>query len=397
MYFICAANGREEGPLTESQIAERIHTRRLTPSSYLKGPGATEPRPVESFQEFRGPLRQYAEMTAILEAPRRSRLAVTSLVLGITALLGALVTYLAASRLQEQVLKSSRERQAAAAEQARLSQESRAQRRRAPAQAPTDKLQRLPEKPAAPSVQTLTGTNPPPPGTFVIAPGPGGTRTNIPAAGRPQRQGPDVPQGLVVTTLTAAAVSILSLFSCLVTGSVALIHIRKPSKRLVGRELAIGGLACGGAMLALVGLGTWQIVSQIPVQEVKRYAQYEGRMRALSQIHQTATAGGKAYPSVEKWCDELATQIPANSDALGSAKTGCRFGFNARLEGKHPKDVPRDTVAFFELRKPGWNMAGGQGLIKRPGDLAEKVVVVTADGRARLIPSLEVDGLRWDP
>ena len=27
MYFICAANGREEGPLTESQIAERIHTR----------------------------------------------------------------------------------------------------------------------------------------------------------------------------------------------------------------------------------------------------------------------------------------------------------------------------------------------------------------------------------
>lgn len=149
--------------------------------------------------------------------------------------------------------------------------------------------------------------------------------------------------------------------------------------------------------MLVVGLGTWNLMSQIPTQQIRRYAAYEGRQRALSQLNHSATADGKAYPAPESWCDLLKPLLPEKSEILGTPKNGSRFGYNFRVEGKRPKDIARDTVIFCEVRKPGWNSLASPETIKRPGDLEEKVVVVLANGRTVLVDSMEVDGLRWDP
>jgi type II secretory pathway pseudopilin PulG len=382
MYYLCTPNGREEGPLTEAQVAERIHTRRLTPASLLRGPSAPEPKPVSSFYEFKGALRQFEEMTKILEAPRRSRMAVVSLVFGILALVSAVVAFTAGSRLQQRVIRQEQEKQSMQAEQARLARETARTNRRRPPNGEEVKRPPGPRGPNAPA----PGVSPP---SETKAGADGPTKPSPMQANTP-------PEGLKLV-LVSAGTSLASLLACLILGGIALVRLRKGAGRLTGSPYALGGLGCAGLMLAVVGFGTWQLMSQIPVQQIRKYAAYDSRMKGLSQLHQVATADGKAYPAPEKWCETLLPLLPANSDVLGTPKTGSRFGYNFRLEGKRPKDVARDTVVFFELRKPGWNRAGGADEVKRPGDLEERVVVVTASGRAVLVDALEVDGLRWEP
>ena len=401
MYYICTPNGREEGPLTEGQVAERIHTRRLAPSALLRGPNAPQPRPVTEFQEFKATLRQYAEMTAILEAPRRSRLAVMCLALGLLTLLSAVVAFAVGNRVQQRVIQEEQQKRAAQAEQTRLAREqSLAQRKRGPR--PDDAKRAANPRPPRPE----GARSDPPPGGPLSEPPSTGTANGLPppkaapptelAKGQSPKPKPALPPG-ASTVLVSSGISLFSLLGCLVLGTVALIRIRKPSNRLTGNPFAIGGLSCAGAMLLVVGLGTWNLMSQIPTQQIRRYAAYEGRQRALTQLHQLATAGGKAYPAPEKWCDALQPLLPEKSDILGTPKTGSRFGYNFRVEGKHPKDIARDTVIFCELRKPGWNSLGSPETVKRPGDLEERVVVVLANGRALLVDAMEVDGLRWEP
>lgn len=401
MYYICTPNGREEGPLTEGQVAERIHTRRLAPSALLRGPNAPQPRPVTEFQEFKAALRQYAEMTAILEAPRRSRLAVTCLALGLIALISAVVAFAVGNRVQQRIIQEEQQKRAAQAEQTRLAREqSLTQRKRGPK---TDDTKR-PGGPRSPRPEGTRGepptggsiTEPPPQGTANGLPPPKGPPPTEIAKGPSSKPKAALPAG-ASTVLASSALSLLSLLGCIVLGTIALIQIRKPSNRLTGNPFAIGGLSCAGAMLLVVGLGTWNIMSQIPTQQIRRYAAYEGRQRALTQLHQVATAEGKAYPAPEKWCEVLHPLLPDKSDILGTPKTGSRYGYNFKVEGKHPKEIARDTVIFCELRKPGWNSLGSPETIKRPGDLEERVVVVLANGRTVLVDAMEVDGLRWDP
>lgn len=407
MYYIRTPNGLEEGPLTEAQVAERIHTRRLAPSTLLRGPNTPQPKPVTDFPEFAAQLRQYAEMTAILEAPRRSRLAITCLAFGVVSLLAAVLAFAVGSRVQQRVIQEEQQRRALQAEQTRLAREQALiQRKHGPKSEENSRpANPRPSRPD-PSRRELPPGNPlsesPTPGSSSPSPSPSlSTPTPIditkgPSPSPSQKPNPALPAG-ASTVLISSALSLVSLLTCIVLGTVALVRIRKPSNRLTGNHFAIGGLSCAGAMLLVVGFGTWNLMSQIPTQQIRRYAAYEGRQRALTQLHQLATADGKAYPAPEKWCDVLQPLLPPKSEILGTPKTGSRYGYNFRVEGKRPKEIARDTVIFCELRKPGWNSVGSPETVKRPGDLEERVVVVLANGRALLVDAMEVDGLRWEP
>jgi hypothetical protein len=396
MYFVTLPNRREEGPLTEAQVAERIHARQLAPDSRIKGPRSLEWQPISEFPEFKGPLRQYADVSAILNAPRRSRLAVAALILGITGVLALLITGLAAESLQRQIMAQVRQNQTLAQEQRR----SLASRPNPKPGTRQDVVIRPGDASTEPDSKPQAGVGPRRrPGmdgagvsdmSSATNNRPGVNRSPAPPAVKP-------PMGLQWTLGIAGGVSLLSMLGAMVCGGVALVRIRRPANRLTGQNLAFAGLGCAGLMLGLLGVGISVISSKIPMKEARRYAAYDSRMKALTQLHAIAITGGGTYPAAEKWCDTLKPLLGEKSDAIGDSKLGCKFGYNARVEGRRLKEVPKDTVVFFELRKPAWNMAGGQALIKRPGDLAERVVVVCADGRARLIPSLEVDSLRWEP
>jgi len=396
MYYVTLPNRREEGPLTEAQMAERIHARQLSPDSLIKGPKSSEWQRISEFPEFKGSLRQYADVSAILNAPRRSRMAVAALVLGITSVLTLLITGLAAEALQKRIMEQARRDQTLAQEQRRLAVSRSASKPGTRPDAVTRPSDATTDTASAPQGGVRSRRRP-------GMDGPVQSNTNsaaiLGAGGDRSVSQPGVqpPMGLQWTLGIASVVSLLSLLGALTFGGVAFVRIRRPNSRLTGQNLAVAGLGCAGLMLAIFGTGIWVISSRIPMKEARRYAVYDSRMKALSQLHAVAVNGGKSYPSAEKWCDTLKLLLGEKSDAIGDSKQGCKFGFNARVEGRHPKELPKETVVFFELRKPAWNMAGGQALIKRPGDLAERVVVVCADGRARLIPSLEVDSLRWEP
>lgn len=378
MYYIRTEGSREEGPLTEAQVAERIHTRRLAPTSCIRSAKESEWRPVTDFSEFKAAVRQYTEMGAILNASRRSRLAVVSLAFGIVSLLGLLAAVIAGVQIPRIMTEAAQRNAAIQA----------AHRERDAAVVKPDGDQNPPPEPGTrPNRRPRAGANPGAPG------GP-----NSPAGPVDSPATPKPPKALVLAVGIGLTAGVISFFGALVCGGISLVRIRRPDSHLHGQGFAITGMSLALAGGVAVGIGIWQATRAIPVQAIRRYAGYESRMHTVTELHRLASHNGKAYPPATGWCDVLKKSAATNAPVpLGSPKEGCAFGYNSRVEGRRTKEVPRDTVVFFELRKPAWNMAGGADLIKRPGDLAEKVVVVTADGRARLIPALEVDGLRWEP
>lgn len=381
MYYIRTEGSREEGPLTEAQVAERIHTRRLSPTSCIRSAKESEWRPITEFAEFKAAVRQYTEMGAILNATRRSRLAVASLAFGIVSLAGLLAAVIAGVQIPRIMTEAAQRNAAIQA----------AHRERDAAAVKPDGDQSPPPEPGTrPNRRPRPGADPGGPGA------PGGSNPPAGRAETPNALKP--PKGLLIAVGVGLTTGVVSFFGALVCGGISLVRIRRPESRLHGQGFALSGMSLALAGGVAVGIGIWQATRAIPVQTIRRYAGYESRMHTVTELHRLASHNGKTFPPATGWCDALKKSAATNAPVpLGSPKDGCAFGYNSRLEGRRTKEIPRDTVVFFELRKPAWNMAGGADLIKRPGDLSEKVVVVTADGRARLIPALEVDGLRWEP
>jgi len=95
-------------------------------------------------------------------------------------------------------------------------------------------------------------------------------------------------------------------------------------------------------------------------------------------------------PAADQWCEAL----NAGGSRLPEVPTNTVFAMNAAVAGHSLRQLPIDTVVFFETATPGWNQSGGAELLAQK---QSDVAVAFADGRALLLTPAETKDLRWNP
>jgi hypothetical protein len=75
-------------------------------------------------------------------------------------------------------------------------------------------------------------------------------------------------------------------------------------------------------------------------------------------------------------------------------KLRCGFAFNSKLAGLPRNQVNPSTVMLFESGT-GWNAAGGPELASAPH--GKIIIVALVDGSVQVIPTTQIQQLRWNP
>ena len=227
-----------------------------------------------------------------------------------------------------------------------------------------------------------------------------------PAAAKP---GPLSPRtsGLAVASLLLGISGMLIVpavfgFVCAI---IALIQIRPSQGVLRGTAIATTGLVLSVVFL-VVGMIAIPAALLLPA-----LAKAKARVPVIISLNNVkqlnlgvmlyADDSKDRFPTATQWCDLVKPYVGGTQVFLrsGDQKTGVRssYAYNDRLVGSKLRRVNKDTVMVFELEHPGWNVAGGPELLRKPGRFGDTVIVGFADGRAESIPPNRLKSLRWDP
>jgi len=224
------------------------------------------------------------------------------------------------------------------------------------------------------------------------------------AAPLPQTSGAAV-ASLIVAILGWLCLPIVGGFASLILGVVALSQIGRSHGRLKGRGMAIVAI-----IMSIVSTLVY-IAMTIIVFYVMCWAHMDGpgageltesvsaaRQLAAGTLNYAAVHNGQLPPR-DGWDRTLLDAGLISRDCLRdpSMPPGSRrFAMNAALEGLTLRNLPSDTVLFFEC-EAGSPPSGGKELLPRRPHHARKFVVAFVDGHAEAVPPERMNSLRWTP
>ncbi|MCK4998202.1 MAG: hypothetical protein KAS23_01660 [Anaerohalosphaera sp.] len=139
------------------------------------------------------------------------------------------------------------------------------------------------------------------------------------------------------------------------------------------------------------------------IPTIRTYHLMGGQLVCQSNLKSISTAMShylfdyEKYPTSKDWCDLLIdkTNIHPEKFHCGFAKRkSFTFAMNKNLLGLNKKDVPDDTVMFFEI-EDGKNVTGGPELLYTGRHKDKGCNVVFAYGNVEWISKNNFDKLKW--